>query len=78
MVRHLQDLRREAGLEVSDRIHVTYTGAPALTEAFEAHRDTIAGETLALTMTEGQPPDEATAFRGDLDGVGATLSVRKA
>ena len=77
-VRHLQDLRREAGLEVSDRIHVTYAGDRALIEAFEAHQDTIAGETLALTMTEGQPPDEATAFRGDLDGVRATLSVRKA
>ncbi len=78
IVRHLQDLRREAGLDVSDRIHVTYFGDAALLDAFVAHRDTIAGETLALTATEGDPPDEATAFRGDLDGAAATLSVRKA
>ena len=78
VVRHLQDLRREAGLDVSDRIHVTYVGDDALLAAFEAHRDTIAGETLALTTIQGDPPDEATAFRGDLDGVSATLSVRKA
>ena len=78
VVRHLQALRREAGLEVSDRIHVTYTGDRALVDAFAAHRDTIAGETLALTGTEGDPPDEATAFRGDLDGAAVTLSVRKA
>ena len=78
VVRHLQDLRRGAGLDVSDRIHVTYAGDRALVAAFAAHRGTIAGETLALTMTEADPPAEATAFRGDLDGVSATLSVKKA
>src|SRR5690606_17723324 len=48
LVRRLQELRRTAGLDVSDRIHVTYRGDGAVRDVFAAHGDYIAGETLAL------------------------------
>ena len=51
IVRHLQELRREAGLDVSDRIRVGWTGDASA--VFAEHGDYIAGEVLALELSEG-------------------------
>jgi isoleucyl-tRNA synthetase len=48
VVNRVQRLRRDAGLEVSDRIELAVSGDPAVEEATEVHREYIAGETLAL------------------------------
>jgi isoleucyl-tRNA synthetase len=46
-VRHIQNLRKEAGLELEDRIDLYLaTEAPDLQAALRAHRDAIAAETL--------------------------------
>ena len=49
LVNRLQNLRKDSGLEVSDRIALTLQLDGALTEAFEAHRSLILGEVLALS-----------------------------
>ena len=49
-MRRLQDLRREAGLDVSDRIHVRYEGDDVIAAVAAAHGDYIAAETLALSL----------------------------
>jgi isoleucyl-tRNA synthetase len=77
VVRRLQDLRRDASLDVTDRIHVTYEG-DSLSEVMAAHGDYIAAETLALSLDDAPPPDGATRFEGELEGVPVVLSVRKA
>jgi isoleucyl-tRNA synthetase len=50
IVRAVQLARQEAGLEVSDRIVLTLDGDPDLIAAARAHRDYIAGETLAVEV----------------------------
>jgi isoleucyl-tRNA synthetase len=50
VVRAVQQARRAAGLDVSDRIRLTVAGTPAAVAAMQAHRGLIAGETLATQL----------------------------
>lgn len=47
LVRDIQQARRAAGLDVSDRIDLRFEGDADLGDVLDAHRDLIAGETLA-------------------------------
>ncbi|GAA1142735.1 isoleucine--tRNA ligase [Nocardioides aquiterrae] len=49
LVRQVQQARRDAGLEVSDRIALTIAGPDEVVAAATTHRDLIAGETLATS-----------------------------
>ena len=49
-MRAVQQARKDAGLEVSDRIALTLAGDAAALAAIEAHRDLIAAETLATSL----------------------------
>jgi isoleucyl-tRNA synthetase len=57
LVRQIQQARREAGLDVSDRIALTIIAADDDVAAFDAHRELVMGETLAVTAsaTAGDP-----------------------
>jgi isoleucyl-tRNA synthetase len=60
-VRLIQDARKSAGLEVSDRITVRWSATePELTAAITAYAPMIAGEVLAVAFT----PDDAPADGG--------------
>ncbi len=50
LVRLVQQARREADLDVSDRIELSVSAGDEWIDAIEAHRDLIAGETLAVTV----------------------------
>ena len=83
VVRRLQELRRRAGLEVSDRIHVRYRGDAAVGEAVARHRDYIAGETLALSLgpadgKDGGAPDGAATGDAAIGGRAVALALWKA
>lgn len=49
LIRGIQNLRKESGLEVTDRIHLAVSGDEDLAEAFRQFQALVAGETLALT-----------------------------
>ncbi len=49
LVRQVQQERREAGLDVSDRISLTISGPQATVDAFATHRELVMGETLATS-----------------------------
>jgi len=78
LVRRLQDLRREAGLDVSDRIHVTWRGDAAVREVFATHGGYISEETLALSLEDADAPDGAATTSAEIDGHAVTLGVRRA
>ena len=64
VVNRIQTARKELDLDYADRIRVRYRAAPELDEAIGAHRDWIAGETLAVELVPGldggsQAPREA-------------------
>jgi isoleucyl-tRNA synthetase len=60
VVRAVQQARRSAGLDVSDRIRLVIAGTPAAQESMRAHQQLIARETLATAVGFVGP--------GELDG----------
>src|SRR5690606_8083219 len=82
VVNRVQRLRKDAGLEVSDRIRLGVQGAGELVEALQAHGDFVAGETLAVETRFEEAPFVEEAYdhvRGvDLDGEPATIGLTRA
>jgi isoleucyl-tRNA synthetase len=56
LVRHVQNLRKQIGLEVSDRIRIEFSAGDPLAAAVLAHSDYLAGETLALEIEKREAP----------------------
>jgi len=50
VIRAVQQARRDAGLDVTDRMRLRVTADAAVLAAVEAHRELIMGETLALEL----------------------------
>ncbi|MDQ6612950.1 MAG: class I tRNA ligase family protein, partial [Gemmatimonadota bacterium] len=61
IISRIQRLRKEAGLDVSDRIHVVIDGDGELEQAVAVHRDRVMDETLATRLLFGE--DEESPFR---------------
>ncbi len=76
-VRRVQDLRKSAGLEVSDHIRVFYAASPKLAAAIETFREYIMGETLADELTPTTALGEAATVQDAFDGEKVTISIVK-
>jgi isoleucyl-tRNA synthetase len=74
IVHAVQAARKDAGLDVSDRIVLTLDGDEALLEAARTHEPYIAGETLAAQTRYEPPPDGKPAT---VDGLELRLGVAK-
>jgi isoleucyl-tRNA synthetase len=78
IVRHVQDLRKKANLEMEDRIALFLTtDTRELREAIEAHRDHIAAETLT-TQWLTQPPAGGESAIVKIDGQALTIALKRA
>ncbi|MFP6644123.1 MAG: isoleucine--tRNA ligase [Candidatus Latescibacterota bacterium] len=66
-VNRVQNLRKDAGLDVSDRIRLWVQGSDVIEAAVNVFRDTIATETLAQEITVGSLPETGTAVTKDLE-----------
>ena len=78
VVNRVQKLRKDTGLEVSDRIRLGVFGGAELTEAVRRFEALVAGETLAVEVEAGPEPraDGYEAVREvDLDGVMAAIAL---
>jgi isoleucyl-tRNA synthetase len=64
IVHAVQSARKEAGLEVTDRIALTLGGDQKLLEAARAHEQYVAGETLATSVSYDGGGDAAAAIEG--------------
>ncbi|KAA1425705.1 isoleucine--tRNA ligase [Nocardioides antri] len=65
LVRAVQQARRDAGLDVTDRIELVISGSSAVLAAARAHEDLIAKETLATSYTVAEGADGSTVTVGD-------------
>ena len=76
LVRTVQETRKQAGLEVSDRIALRIEGSADIASALDAHRDYVATETLASRWSGEAAPDE---FRTEhrLDDHAWTIGITK-
>ena len=76
VVRFVQDARKEAGFDVSDKIALVLTTTnPELQAAIETHRATIAGEVQAVTWPASVEGFTTTA---SVEGQALTITVAKA
>jgi isoleucyl-tRNA synthetase len=77
-VNRVQNMRKESGLQVSDRIRLGVTGDKELEEAIEALGDYVSGETLAEELTIGSLP-EPCLLKQDLqiNGLDGTVGLSK-
>ena len=76
VIRVVQLARREAALDIADRISLVVEASPEVTAAVEAHRDFLAGEVLANEVTAG-PAGEGASTGEVGDGEQVRIRVRK-
>ena len=76
VVRSVQDARKQADLEVSDRIMLGVSGSDAIDRALAAHRDYIMAETLAAEWATGQEAPLYSAER-QLGDENWTIEIQK-
>jgi isoleucyl-tRNA synthetase len=65
LVRLVQQARKQAGLEVTDRIELTVDAPEAVLAAAREHEQFIAGETLAQRVAYAPVSDGITGAVGD-------------
>ena len=73
LARAVQDLRRDAELELDDRIEL-WTGS--LPGAVAAHLPSVATDTLA-TLADGEAPADASRATVELDGGPVEIALRR-
>jgi isoleucyl-tRNA synthetase len=79
VVRQVQELRKNAGLQMEDRI-VIYLGTAGaeLQKAIDAHRDAIGAETLTVQWAEAAPNGEAHRETVKIEGQALEIALTKA
>ncbi|WP_395638506.1 isoleucine--tRNA ligase [Pseudolysinimonas sp.] len=70
VIRAVQQARKDAGLDVSDRIALTILGDAIAVDAVSTHQELIAGETLATTIAVKTGENGATAV-----GAGSAVTI---
>jgi isoleucyl-tRNA synthetase len=77
LVRRIQEMRKSAGFDISDRIRVFHTGDAEVARVLESPqwRDYVAQETLADAVAAGS--DGAYSEQHDIDGRKVTLAVAR-
>jgi isoleucyl-tRNA synthetase len=75
VIRAVQQARKDAGLDVSDRIVLTIVGDDAAVAAIETHRDLISGEVLATMLATLTGENGATAVG---EGSAVTIQLERA
>ena len=73
-LRFIQDTRKAIGLDVSDRINMTYSAAPALAAAIEQHRDRIMRDALIKNMSQ----NENEVYNTSVEGYDLSINIEKA
>ncbi|HEX6205879.1 MAG TPA: isoleucine--tRNA ligase, partial [Solirubrobacterales bacterium] len=74
IVHAVQNARKSAGLEITDRISLTLTGDPDLLEAARSHQDYLANEVLATSVSY----DGASGTPATIDGRDLRIGVTRA
>ena len=78
LVHRIQNARKAAGFEISDRIAVYFSDSERLRTVVAAHGEYVRAETLADELAEGSAPEGAHVEDQLLDGETLTLAVRRA
>ncbi len=77
-VRRVQDLRKQANFEISDRIELYFTASEQLTQAVFNNQEYIQGETLTLKIVNQPPAAELARVEDQFDGETVVIGIAKA
>ena len=77
-VNRIQGLRKDSGLEITDRIQVWVSGSEEALSAVRAHEAYVCAEVLADQVTYSAPADGSFTLESDLEGHDVVFGVRKA
>jgi len=77
-VRRVQSLRKDAGLEISDRVRLFFTASDNLTAAALKFEEYIKLETLAEEMKNKAAPQDWSTASDQFDNETLTISLKKA
>jgi len=79
LVRHLQNMRRNAKFDITDHIITYYqTKEPLLKQVINTFADYIKQETLSQELIDGLPPDGAYSEKHRISNSEVSLAIRKA
>ena len=73
----MQQARRDAGLDISDRIRLGIDAGDDVNDAVEAHREMIATETLATVIELGAVPADGCVDAEVGDGAKVRVTVER-
>jgi isoleucyl-tRNA synthetase len=76
-VKRIQNLRKDAGFEVTDRIEIAYEGSSQIADAVAEYRDWIRNETLALELQPSDAPTGEAVETFEIDDEQLTIGVRR-
>jgi isoleucyl-tRNA synthetase len=78
LVNRVQNMRKDAGLDVADRIHLWLDGSDQVSQAMAVHEAYVTGETLASNTTIGTAPADVSATRmWDVNGFECQISITR-
>ncbi|MFN7036462.1 MAG: DUF5915 domain-containing protein [Bellilinea sp.] len=76
-VRRVQDLRKQADLEISDRIRLYYVATPLLAEAVKDFAGYIQAETLCVEMENSLPDESLPTTKDTFDDQEVTIALKR-
>jgi isoleucyl-tRNA synthetase len=80
LVRAINELRKERGLAIADRVRLTLTGPPEVAEVLAVHGPWIAGEVLAVEVSWADVPassDRSVPLSVSVDGAPVTVALER-
>lgn len=76
-VNRIQNMRKSADFDVTDRIAITYNGTEQVRSAIRKHEDWIRNETLALELDEAERPTGKLVESFEIGGDRLTVGLRR-
>jgi isoleucyl-tRNA synthetase len=77
-VRRVQDSRKQADLDIADRIVLSYTASEKLKDAVVQFKTYIMDETLAISLDSEHMPNRLPNLSDEFDGETLTIWLEKA
>ncbi len=77
LVRRIQDMRREAGFDLADRITTWVLGDGDVARVLDSQGEYIRAETLSTELLAGEPPAGTHHAEQDLEGTKVSIGVRR-
>jgi len=78
LLNRIQTMRKDWGLEYTDRIRVWLRGSPRVIRVIDEHRDTVTAEVLAVDVTHGEAPSGALVRDVDVEGEQVSIGISRA